>query len=225
MTQPSITTRRLGREGQPLVTIDDFAPDPDALRAAALSARFEPAGRFYPGIRADLPESYLRDQLPVITKAVHQAFGREGAVQVIGASFSIVTTPPEALALAQRLPHCDSFTPERIALIHYLSPEGGDGTAFYRHRSTGFETIDERRKPAYVDRLTAEIGDAGPPPARYMTADTALFEQIALAEARYNRALIYPSFLLHSGAIAADASLSPDPAKGRLTITAFLSLD
>ena len=64
---------------------------------------------------------------------------------------------------------------------------------------------------------------AGPPPG-YIAGDTALFEMTALAPARYNRALVYRSRLLHSGAIAPDAALSPDPATGRLTVTAFLSV-
>lgn len=59
-------------------------------------------------------------------------------------------------------------------------------------------------------------------PANYIAGDTPYFERIALGQARYNRALLYPSFLLHSGAIAPDAVLSPDPALGRLTVTAFL---
>jgi hypothetical protein len=222
MREPHIAAWALGQERQPLVIIEDFAPAPEALRAAALDARFEPAGRFYPGIRADLPESYMQEQLPIIARALAKV-GRHGPVQVLGAAFSIVTTRPEALSVPQRLPHCDAFTPDRIALVHYLSPEGGDGTAFYRHRSTGFEVIDEHRKAGYMERVAAEV-QQGTLPHSYMTAEMPLFEQIAHAEGRYNRALLYPSFLLHSGAIAPDAALSPDPAIGRLTVTAFLSL-
>ncbi|WP_260583889.1 DUF6445 family protein [Sphingopyxis sp. PET50] len=51
-----------------------------------------------------------------------------------------------------------------------------------------------------------------------------MFACTHIAEARYNRALLYPSALLHSGAIGADAPLSPDPRVGRLTVTAFLSI-
>lgn len=223
MTGAAISARGIGREGQPLITIDGFSPDPDALRAAALAADFECADQHYPGIRARLPDNYLRVQLPIMVRALREVFARYGKVDVIDASFSIVTTPPEALTVRQRLPHCDAFTPDRIALIHYLSPEGGDGTAFFRHRSTGFETISESRRPVYFDSLHRELREGGHPPAGYIADDTPLFERVALAEARYNRALLYPSFLLHSGAIAPGAVLSPEPAVGRLTVTAFLS--
>jgi len=216
-----ITAQHIGRERQPLVVIDGFAPDPDALRAAAIATAFEPAIHLYPGIRAPLPANYLPDQLPVIAEILAEVFGQPGAA-VIDASFSIVTTPPGKLSIGQRLPHCDAFARGRIALVHYLS-EGGGGTAFYRHRSTGFETVDEARAPIYSGQLDAELRHAAAPPQGYIDGDTPLFERTMRAEARYNRALIYRSFVLHSGAIAPDAALSPDPASGRLTVTGFLS--
>lgn len=213
----------IGAEAQPLCILDDFAPDPAALRAFAAAARFGDARNHYPGLRAELPGEYLAAQLPLIAAAVAQAFGRPGPVEVIDASFSIVCTPTDALSVPQRLPHCDAFTPDRIALIHYLSP-GHDGTAFFRHRSTGFETIDEARRDLYFRQLDTELRYTGPPAPGYVAADTPLFECIRVAEARFNRALLYRSSNLHSGAIAPGAMLSADPREGRLTVTAFLSV-
>ncbi len=219
----AIATRALGREGQTLTVIDDFVPDPDALRAAAAAAQFVPGRHHYPGIRAPLPPHYLRDQLPVIAGALGEQFGRAVRVEPIDASFSIVTTPPASLTVPQRLPHVDAHGADRVALIHYLSRNGG-GTAFFRHRATGFESIDEARAPIYLGQLEAELRHGGPPPPAYVGGRDLLFERHTLAEARYNRAYLYPGFLLHSGAIASGAALSPDPAKGRLTVTAFLSV-
>ena len=218
-----VSIEPVGREREPLVVIDDFAPDPDALRSVAIGRDFGPAAHHYPGIRAALPDDYLPTQLRGIATVLAEAFGRAGPVEVIDASYSIVTTRPADLAVGQRLPHCDAHARNRIALIHYLSPDS-DGTAFFRHRSTGFETVDERRAGIYTDQLAAELRHGGPPPAAYIAGDTPLFERMMVAEARYNRALLYRSCLLHSGAIAPDAALSPDPAAGRLTITGFLSM-
>jgi hypothetical protein len=223
VSTPAITVHRVGREAQPVVVIDGFAPDPDALRDAAIAATFGPAAQHYPGIRAALPPSYLPSQLDVLADILGPLLGRSGAVDVIDASFSMVTTPPDQLEVRQRFPHCDAFGADRIALVHYLAPMG-DGTAFFRHRSTGFETLDEERAPIFFGQLEAEIRYGGLPPARYVTGDTPLFERIFEVEARYNRALVYPSYLLHSGAIAPDAVLSSDPALGRLTVTGFLSV-
>ena len=222
MPAPSFTVSPIGTEGQPLVTIENFAADPDALRAAATATRFGAAAHYYPGLRAALPADYLSSQQPVIAAALAQAFGADGDVEVIDASFSMVTRSPAALTIGQRLPHVDSLVPERVALVHYLARGRTDGTAFFRHRATGYETVDEARSPAYQAQLGAELREAGRP-AGYIAGDTPLFERIAVADARYNRALLYRSFLLHSGDIRPDAPLSADPATGRLTVTAFFT--
>lgn len=222
MTPAVIET--IGAEAQPLVLLDDFAPDPDGLRTVAAAAPFGPARHLYPGIRAALPDHYLTDLLPILTATAAEAFGRTGPLTVIDASFSIVTTPPAALSVSQRLPHCDAFTPDRIALVHYLSPEDGDGTGFFRHRATGFESVTEDRRELFFRHLDTQLRRGGPPPAAYARGDTPLFECVRTVPARYNRALLYRSWNLHSGAIAPDAPLSADPARGRLTVTAFLAV-
>lgn len=219
-----LSIETIGVEAQPLCILDDFAPDPGALRDFAAAAAFVAALHHYPGIRADLPAGYFKARLPAIAEAAARGFGRTGTVRIIDASFSIVTTPADALSIAQRLPHIDAFTADRIAFIHYLSPAGGDGTAFFRHRATGFETIGEERRELYFRQLDTELRYGGPPPAAYVADDTNLFACTHVAEARYNRALLYRSCNLHSGAIASDARLSPDPREGRLTVTAFLSI-
>ena len=221
---PDITVLQIGREAQPLVVIDNFAPDPDALRAAAIATPFGPGQHHYPGLRAPLPAEYMPGRQPIIADVLADIFGQPGPIRLIDASFSMVTLDPAALSVQQRLPHCDAFAVERIALLHYLAPEGEDGTAFFRHRSTGFETVDQVRAPIYFDQLGAELRYGGEPPHAYVAGDTPLFERTLLAEARYNRALIYRSFVLHSGAIAPHAALSSDPATGRLTVTGFLSI-
>jgi hypothetical protein len=223
MTPHSITRQRIGTEAEPLIVIDGFANDPDALRSAAAQTPFGPAGAHYPGLCARLPESYLQDQLPIVARGLGRDFGSCRRIRVVDAQFSIVTISPDALDIRQRVPHFDAYGRDRIALIHYLSPEHRDGTAFFRHRRTGFETIDETRAPEYFAQLASEV--EAMPPAGYIAEDTALFERTALVEAEYNRALLYRSYVLHSGAIARDAILSADPALGRLTVTAFLAVE
>ncbi|MBJ7501976.1 MAG: hypothetical protein JHC57_19645 [Sphingopyxis sp.] len=215
---------RIGTEAQPLAILDDFAPDPDALRRHAAASDFAPALHHYPGVRASLPVDYLETQLPVIAAVAAEVFGRTGPVTVVDASLSIVSTRADALTVAQRLPHIDAFTADRIALVHYLSPQGGDGTAFYRHRATGFEIVDEARRDLFFRHLDTEIRHGGPPPPGYIFGDTPLFERVHAAPARYNRALLYRSWNLHSGAISPTNPLSADPVEGRLTVTAFLSI-
>ena len=219
----SVTRARIGSEAEPLVVIDGFSREPEALRRAAAEAVFASAGQHYPGVRAGLPDAYLRDQLPLVARALGRDFGPCRRIRVVDAQFSIVTIAPESLDTRQRVPHVDAYGRDRIALIHYLSPTHRDGTAFFRHRGTGFETIDETRAPAFFSRLGSEVEAI--PPEGYIADDTALFERTAVIDAEYNRALLYRSYVLHSGAITPDALLSPDPAVGRLTVTAFLALE
>lgn len=222
-----MTTVRIasvGAEAQPLVIIDDFAPDPDGLRIVAQAADFTPALNHFPGVRGALPAEYLTTQLPLIAAAAAKAFGRTGPISVVDASFSIVSTPAGELTIPQRLPHIDAFSADRIALVHYLSPEGGDGTAFFRHRATGFETVTDARRDLFFRHLDMEMRHGGVPPPEYVRGDTPLFECVHTEPARYNRALLYRSSNLHSGAISPANSLSTDPGAGRLTVTGFFSV-
>lgn len=222
MIRPDISARRIGHEQQPVAIVDGFHPDPDALRALAAKAAFGPAHRHYPGIRADLPGDYFAAVRPALALVLREVFAAE-RIDLLDASFSIVTAAPDTLVLEQRLPHVDAIVPGRIALVHYLSPTETDGTAFFRHRATGFETIDEARSAAYLAALDGELTAGAMPPAAYTSGSTDLFEEVWRADARYNRAVIYRSALLHSGAISPGARLDANPATGRLTVTAFLS--
>lgn len=216
-----IVARRIGEEQQPIVIVEDFSARPDTLRAAAASASFQPAARHYPGIRAAVPDDYLTAQRDVLAPVFAQVFGGQRTIKILDVSFSIVTTPPQDLVPEQCLPHFDALEPGRLALVHYLALDGGDGTAFFRHRATGYETIDAERAPRYFSTLNAErLPDASAAPA-YPCGSTETFERIAHVEGRYNRAVLYRSAILHSGAIAAGSILDPDPTRGRLTITAF----
>lgn len=216
----SYTVEKFGAEAEPLVIIDDFASDPDAVFEAACAQTYGFAGRHYPGIRAKADPAYLGAQMDVLQDALTNVFGMGQGAALVECAFSLVTTPRDQLAPIQRIPHFDTPDPKRLALLHYLcGPEGG-GTAFYRHRSTGFETIPQDRLPLYDAALQREVGDL--PAGGYITGDTALFEKTGRIEACWNRMVIYRSFRLHSGIIPADLPLSDNPRVGRLTVNTFL---
>ncbi len=218
---PTIRVERIGREGEAVAVIDGFAPDPDALRAAAAGLRFAADGTHYPGIKAAVTPAYFDATGPVLAAVLRDVFGYREPAAVIGAWYQLVTTPPAALTPLQRLPHVDALRPRQIALVHYLGHDDHGGTAFYRHRATGFETLDEARAPGFRTRLAAEIG-AEPPAAAYIDEGAPWFERIAAFAPAFNRALVYRSALFHCGLIPATAPLSPDPLAGRLTVGCFL---
>ncbi len=220
-----LETTSIGSEGQILVVIDDFSGDPDLLRRTAAETPFVPALHAYPGVRGALPAAYWPDQVGLLRQAAGMLGFADTEPTLIDASFSIVTTPRESLSIAQRLPHCDAHDRGRVAFVHYLDPaEATGGTAFFRHRSTGFETVDHARAAIFDGQLDAELRHGRPLPATYVDDENRLFERIAVVPARYNRAVVYRSFGLHSGIIPPDASLAADPSTGRLTVTGFLAV-
>lgn len=167
--EPEIAVMRIGQGREPLVVVDNFFPDPEILCSAARAASFVPARNAYPGLRAPLPDCYWsEDRLQLMSSAIERSFGLAGPIRLIDASFSILTTPPKDLSVAQRLPHCDAFVPNQIALVHYLLRDSLDGTAFYRHRSTGFEAIIEHFRQIYTSQIDFELRHFGIPPAEYI---------------------------------------------------------
>jgi len=224
---PALTHRVLhvGADRAPVLVVDDLLHDPEAIvRLAETGVAFQrQEGDFYPGIRKSLDTAYASAVHAHLRQLLLATFGAGGDEEVTPVScvLSLATTRPEALRPIQSVPHFDSVERNRIASVHYLCGERFGGTSFYRHRSTGFESIDGPRLAGYAPCLKQEVmQEAQRRAARslaYIRGDTALFERTASVDAKFNRAVFYRSNLLHSGDIAVEAGLSPDPRSGRLT--------
>lgn len=213
---------RLGCEGEPVVQIDGFSGQVAALRAAAAAADYRPGGASYPGIRAWADPSYLDARRELLFAIMRRVFGFGQGVRCEASAFSLVTLAEGELSPGQRLPHYDHDGAEIVAVMHYLlGPETG-GTAFYRHRRTGFETLTPLREPTYNAALAQDEREYGMPPPRYHYGDSERYEMIGEIEAQPDRLILYRGRLLHSGVIPAPDTLSSDPATGRLTINMFL---
>lgn len=222
LPEARISVRRMGREGEPLVVIDAFSGMAEDLLAAGRAATYQHAGASYPGIRAWADPSYLDRRRALMMQVMSRVFGFTRGVRLDASTFSLVTLAEEALAPLQRIPHYDHAGGEVIAIMHYLlGPESG-GTAFYRHRRTGFETITPPREDAYNAALAQDAREYGTPPPRYHYGDNDWFELIDAVEAVPDRLVLYRGRQLHSGVIPDAGKLSTDPAHGRLTINMFL---
>jgi hypothetical protein len=205
------------------VVIDDFTGDVGAIVeiAAALAPFPQNADSFYPGLRR------------YITKEDHVAFAYAvGVLQAVGpfvggafdydsfdwteASFSMVTTSPDQLTPAQRAPHFDSADPADLAVLHYLSDT--EGTAFYRHRLTGIEQVDDANR----DLLISHSRPAALTASGYIHDSDRDYERIGHVEGVADRLVIYRGSLLHCGIIPPGAELSDDPRRGRLTANLFV---
>jgi len=215
---------RIGREQAPLVVIDNVVSDPDDLVNVAATKQFGEVASYYPGIRAKVSLSYQQFILEQLRGVFAEEFAFEsGAVRFTACHYSLVTTPPEKLTYLQRIPHVDSVASKELAFVHYLFKADLGGTAFYRHRKTGFEYVDQDRKPEYLRCLEEERSGPHSPPAEYISGDTPLYELLGSQQGVFNRLVIYRRNSLHSGALSPNFVADPDPRTGRLSINGFLA--
>ena len=215
----------IGEEKAPLLVIDNFLDNADLLVEDAASSTFLLEDGFYPGIRTQAPLAYQELILQTLEKKLLHSFNIDAAALYFSVChYSIVTIIPAQLKLLQRIPHFDSPKKDSLAAVHYLFKEDLGGTSFYRHRKTGYETIDEERKIAYYTSLESENDGPNMPKsaAGYINGDTALYERIEKIPAVFNRLIIYRRNSLHSGSIPQNIVASDDPRKGRLTISSFI---
>ncbi|KUO55631.1 MAG: hypothetical protein APF82_09025 [Sphingomonadales bacterium BRH_c42] len=218
------TRQLVGISRTPVLTVDEIGPEPAAIIAMAQAlGPFPYAANNYPGLRRIIGPAdnaawtYVTSLLKDAASFIGGAFDVDG-FDLVEASFSLVTTRPQALTPVQRLPHFDSVDEDLIALLHYAAPCAG--TAFYRHIATGLELVT----PDNVDRFVAiarrDAQSAGP---RYVyPREHGAFEPIGHVEGRAGRLVAYPGRLLHSGVIPQGFDFSDDPASGRLTTNIFL---
>jgi hypothetical protein len=198
--------------------------DPSGLIEQAAAASFAPADSErggYPGLRAPLPDDYVERLLRLADPLIRKAFVLpEIRFARADGTFSMVTRRPETLHPLQRLPHIDTSSPLRFALLHFLCGPPYGGTAFFRQDSTGLEQVPPAASQAYLatrrDRL-----DELDPASGYPGPETAGYTRTAAFRARMDRLLIYRSFSLHSGIIPPGIPLPADPRMGRLTANIF----
>lgn len=216
-----------GREPIKVVVLDDYLAAPDAIIDLAVKGpSFTPNGPYYPGIRAPVPPSSFQSLLGPLSEILPRCFDYSGRAGLRECNFSLVTTPSDQLQPIQRLPHFDSLEYGRIAALLYLCHgENQGGTAFYRQRSTGFESVDAGRFPAFEAALHADVACHGLPGAAYIDQTSPLYEMIGRHQARFNRMIVYLSSSLHCASIPKDFVFDPNPTTGRLTVNAFLGMD
>ncbi|MEJ0086823.1 MAG: DUF6445 family protein [Pseudomonadota bacterium] len=223
---PGLAVQKLtiGRECAPLLVIDNLVAGAEGLVDLAAGKLFGDVTSYYPGIRAKAPLSYQQFVLEQMRSLFSETFGLQGkALRFTACYFSLVTTPPEKLSHLQCIPHIDSVLGTELAFVHYLFKRDHGGTAFYRHRSTGFEVITQERKIQYFETVEAEKTGANKPAVGYIGGSTALYEQLRSEAGVFNRMLVYRRNSLHSGSIATGTAVDPNPRSGRLSINGFMA--
>jgi hypothetical protein len=220
--EPNVRAERIGHEGTAVAVVDDCLAAPEAAVALADSLGYAPIGPYYPGVRAALGPDAAAAFGAALKGIIAGALSIDAARWAGDCFFSIVTAAPANLAPIQRLPHFDGLEEARIAAVLFLASSDFGGTSFYRHRATGFETVNAARYPAYGEALKADVARHGLPPAAYIGDGAPLFDEIATFEPVFNRLLLYRGAALHCSRIRNADALNADPRKGRLTLNLFL---
>jgi Family of unknown function (DUF6445) len=213
----------VGREETPLLVIDNFIQDAHSLVGyCAANNNFSKVDNFYPGLRMDAPKMYIHAINYYLAELLSNIFGlTQDKIAGGKALYSMVVTPPDQLEVNQCLPHIDSYLGGDLACVHYLCEKEKGGTSLYRHRKTGYEKITsetiDHYKQSVLDEGALKVGKKS-----YMNGSNNYFEQIAAIDAMFNRMIIYPSNILHSGNIGADFNFTAHPHEGRLTLNSFI---
>ncbi|GFE85979.1 DUF6445 family protein [Steroidobacter agaridevorans] len=218
----SVRLQHVGAERQPLMIVDDVLAEPQAMIDEARVANFYvPHHTNYPGINAPIPQSYYLTVIAALRGPIEAAFGLSRSAYISYFGFLALATIGAAEAQpVQKIPHRDSPDPNRLAMVHYLCRGNFGGTGFFRHRATGYESVDASRQAIYESAARRELAETSQA-HRYVDARTSNYELIGHSEAVFNRLIVYRSHVLHT-ALLADSAGSPDPTVGRLTANGFI---
>ncbi|MBU2587237.1 MAG: hypothetical protein KJ872_03905 [Alphaproteobacteria bacterium] len=223
--RPSVEVIELPGADCPIAIVDGFAAAPERWRDQAVGDGYDYRGDFYPGQRKPVDPAYFGDIGQRLGLIMRSVFGCEKSLRVDRALYSLVSTAPDQLSLAQRIPHIDDVAPGSYAMVHYLAHTPFGGTAFYRHLSTGFAQIAAEQHRQYMEALEVDLDANGRPAPGYIAGDTPAFSQIGKVDFVYNRAVIYPGNLLHCSIVSTAVNHPGDPLTGRLTIAGFFHAD
>jgi hypothetical protein len=226
--KPSIDwlVHRVGHQQTPVIVIDGVLQNPaELVDYAAEEVSFDQGDDGTGGypVRAPAPLNYVGSLVKTLDPLIRDVFALKNvALANAECSFSIVTTPRAALHPLQCIPHIDTTYPLQFAILHYLCADGFGGTAMYRQNATAIEIVTEAEYGDYQkSRETALVSNLRQ--RDYVGVQDADYSQIAAFEAAFDRVLIYPSNLLHSGIIPKEMPLIADPRRGRITSNIFVT--
>ena len=179
------------------IIVDDAIPDAQAVREAGLRAQYVD----WPAHDGEVYKRVCLEPVPGLQEAIE---ARLGPVEMLGMGYRLNFNGEMPNAAI----HSDMGWGTHAAVL-YLS-EGEGGTAFWEHLATGAHRID----PGDME-LFEQIKDDWDDPGKW--------EQIALAEMKLGRLLIYESALFHSR--WPFAAFGTDYDSGRLVAVSFFNIE
>jgi len=224
----NVSSVRVGESPVAVTVADDVLLHPRRLAEFGLGHGFvADGGNLYPGVRARVPAEFSRPFHAWLTRALHGTGVLEESchIHADASFFSIVNRSRASLLPLQRIPHYDSTDPKVFAAVIYLFDRAGSGTSFYRHRTTGYEKINDANAASYRTALNRNMKNLGPPARDYTNGSNVLFERMHSVDSAFNRIVIYSGNVLHAADI--DGSLfngnDNDNGRWRLTVTSLIN--
>jgi len=178
----------------PVLYIEDFYQDPDAVRAAALRATYDQSIAFYPGRHSPLAPAQFGEAAALIAAVANKVGDRKYRAEDFHSDFSIVTTRPTDLLPEQAHPHID---PTPVLGLVYLTPGSTEGTSFYfnEYLETAVIQTDEQ-----VQKHTEFLRTRGAAlaPVGYQLDGHPVWRRLYTIEPVYNRFVLYPGNVFHA---------------------------
>ena len=221
----SVSSARVGQCPIAVTVADNVLLRPQQLAEFGLGLTFvEDDSNLYPGIRARVPAEFSRPFHAWLTNTLRCTGVLEASsyVHEDASFFSIVNKNRANLLPLQRIPHYDSSDPRVFAAVVYLFDRANSGTSFYRHRTTGYETIGDDNKDNYKIALNRNMKTLGPPAREYTNGSNALFERTHSVNSAFNRIVIYSGNVLHAADIDGGLFTGNDIGQWRLTISSLI---
>lgn len=183
-----------------LIIADNFDPQPEALREAAMASDFGTypfQGHSYKGVGGS-NQNPIRMEM-MISRIL-------GPIHITLSFFRLGTPENEPTTYIHADPTCAKW-----AVVLYLNtPEQcRGGTAFWKHKATGLEEVPFGKPVEFYESLNRDGNDESK------------WDLVGLAGMRWNRAVFYTSEIFHSR--YPQAGWGTGPADGRLIWTAFFN--
>jgi hypothetical protein len=221
----SVSSARVGKCPIAVTVADNVLLHPQQLAEFGLGLTFvEDDSNLYPGVRARVPAEFSRPFHAWLTNTLRctGVLEESSYVHEDASFFSIVNKNRANLLPLQRIPHYDSIDPRVFAAVIYLFDRANSGTSFYRHRTTGYETIGDDNKDNYKMALNRNMKALGPPAREYANGSDALFERTHSVDSVFNRIVIYSGNVLHAADIDGSLFTGNDNSQWRLTISSLI---
>lgn len=178
----------------PVLYIEDFYADPEAVRGQALQAQFDVTNAIYPGRHHNIETPEAREVVRALCAIMTQLGDQIYDPNDVITDFSIVVTKPQDLITYQKHPHID---PTPVLGIVYLNPVNGAGTSFYRNKMLNTAVIHNAAQQEQLNEFNNTTAKEFPPNG-YDLSGHPCWERVYQIEGKFNRLVVYPGNVFHA---------------------------